>query len=716
MKKCLAFFLFLFSLSLNIQADFKISELKWVKNVGARQTPHGRKIFNVSSFGALSDGVSLNTKAIQAAIDSCSFLGGGIVTFSPGSYLTGSIYLKEGVHLLIPKGVIILGSTDIRDYPEIPTRVAGIEMNWPSALINVLKQKNVLISGEGIIYAQGKTFWNKYWDMRKDYEAKGLRWIVDYDCKRPRTVLVSESEDVTIRNLTFRQSGFWTIQLLYSSYCTVDGATIQNNIDGHGPSTDGVDIDSSSYILVENCDIDCNDDNFCLKSGRDADGLRVNRPTEYVVIRNCLSRAGGGLLTCGSETSGGIRYILAYKLKARGTTVGIRLKSAMNRGGSTDHIYFKDIEMEKVKLAFEATMNWNPAYSYSKLPEEYKGKKIPEHWTKMLQVVEPPELAIPYFRQVYLSDFRVKEADRAIDVEGSNVSWMDHFDFNNIYIEANKAGSVSYARNWTIKDVIIKSKDNLPIQIANCEKVLFPLDKDEKKIFTHVLKLDNKSNSLIVAGKDPEFAFYLPEMAGNLTFGISRGIQSKWLRNASIIRDDIKKGTLIYHVSDPLLGNGSLSFKVIALSQTDGILIEAIGHNLPEGVKLFWSFGGAYGKIIAPNETGILKPVYCKDNVFSVEHNAFTLYYGESMKLKVLQGVMPVNSDIRLSDANNQEKPIDFYNSGKKTIAPALTAILPLQNEKKEYFCIFKHNSIADYNYFMLPNLFENEIKLIKSK
>lgn len=714
MKKCLALFLFLLSLSLNIQADFKISELKWVKNVGARQTPRERKIFNVSSFGALPNGVTLNTKAIQATIDACSLSGGGVVTFSPGSYLTGSIYLKEGVHLQIPKGVIILGSTNIQDYPEIPTRVAGIEMNWPSALINVLGQKNVQISGEGVVNAQGKPFWNKYWNMRKDYETKGLRWIVDYDCKRPRTVLVSESEDVIIRNITFRQSGFWTIQLLYSSYCTVDGVTIQNNIDGHGPSTDGVDVDSSSYILVENCDIDCNDDNFCLKSGRDADGLRVNRPTEYVVIRNCLSRAGGGLLTFGSETSGGIRYVLAYRLKAKGTTVGIRLKSAMNRGGSTDHIYLKDIEMEGVGLAFEATLNWNPAYSYSKLPEEYQGKKIPEHWTKMLQEVEPPELAIPHFNQVYLSDFKVKGADKAIEVEGSNVSWMDHFEFNNIYIEANKAGSVSYARNWTVKNVMIKSKDNLPIKITDCEKVFFLFDKNEKETFSHVLKLGNKSNSLIVAGKYPEFAFYLPEMAGNLKFGVFRGTQSKWLRNASVIKDDIKKGVLIYRISDPLLGSGSLFFKVITLSQTDGILVEAIGNNLPEGVQLFWSFGGAYGKILAPNEAGTLKPVYCKDNVFSVEHNAFTLYYGESMKLKVLQGVMPVNSDIHLSDANNQEKPADFYNSGKKTDAPALTATLPLQNGKKEYFCIFKHNSIADYNYFMLPNLFEDEMKLIK--
>jgi polygalacturonase len=133
---------------------------------------------------------------------------------------------------------------------------------------------------------------------------------------------------VTIKDLTFKRAGFWTIHLLYSQYCSIDGAVIRNNIDGHGPSTDGIDIDSSSRILVENCDIDCNDDNFCLKAGQRCRRLRINRPTEYVVIRNCISRAGGGLLTCGSETSGGIRYVLAHNLKAQGTTVGIRFKSA----------------------------------------------------------------------------------------------------------------------------------------------------------------------------------------------------------------------------------------------------------------------------------------------------------------------------------------------------------------------------------------------------
>jgi polygalacturonase len=222
--------------------------------------------------------------------------------------------------------VLLRGSTSFAGYPEIDTRIAGIEMKWPSALINIIGQKNVAVTGKGKVDAQGKFCWDKYWAMRRDYEAKGLQWIVDYDAKRVRTFLVQSSEDVTLKGLTFSNAGFWTVQLLYSKYLTVDGVTVRNNEDGHGPSTDGIDVDSSSWVLIENCDIDCNDDDFCLKAGRDWDGLRVNRPTEYVVIRKCIARRGSGLLALGSETSGGIGHVLATDVVAKGTGNGFQIK------------------------------------------------------------------------------------------------------------------------------------------------------------------------------------------------------------------------------------------------------------------------------------------------------------------------------------------------------------------------------------------------------
>src|SRR5688572_2280698 len=460
MKVCRKIFFFT---SLSIFFSFNIlsgnaqekTDFSWVKNVGARTKPSSKKVYWVNDYGNTNDSSKVVTAIIQKTIDQCAANGGGIVSFKPGVYLMGSIFLKSGVHLKINKNVLIKGSQNFDDYPEIDTRIAGIEMKWPAALINVINQKNVMVSGEGKVNAQGKFCWDKYWAMRREYEPKGLRWIVDYDAKRVRTFLVQSSSDITLKDLTFSNAGFWTVQLLYSDHLTVDGITIKNNEDGRGPSTDGIDIDSSSWVLVENCDIDCNDDDFCLKAGRDADGLRVNRPTEYVVIRKCIARKGGGLLTLGSETSGGIRHVLAEDLIAKGTGNGFHIKSATTRGGTVEDIHFRNIEMDSVGNAFMYTMNWNPTYSYSNLPAGYSYDSIPAHWKTLLQKVEPAEKGIPKFKNIYVSNVTVNHARKAINASGLDKSTLDNFNFDNVKINAATAGDINYTKNWTMKDVSI---------------------------------------------------------------------------------------------------------------------------------------------------------------------------------------------------------------------------------------------------------------------
>ena len=275
--------------------------------------------FNVKDFGARPDGTTLDTAAIQQAIDTAA-KSGGTVTFDPGTYLTGSLFVKSHVTLQIGAGVTLLGSQDLSDYPVMPTRIAGIEMSWPAALINVYKQSHAAIEGQGTVDGDGKVFWDSYWSLRKKYDAKGLRWAADYDAQRPRLIQVYESQQVRIGGgLHLTRSGFWTVHICYSSKVTVDGINIRNNVGGRGPSTDGVDIDSSRHILVEHADISVNDDALCLKAGRDADGLRVNRPTEDVVIRNSIVRDGAAVITIGSETSGGFRNIEAYNLTGLST-------------------------------------------------------------------------------------------------------------------------------------------------------------------------------------------------------------------------------------------------------------------------------------------------------------------------------------------------------------------------------------------------------------
>ena len=141
---------------------------------------------------AACDGSTLMTDAIQKAIDTAAPKG-GTVTFKPGTYLTGALFLKSGVTFEIPEGVTITGSQDIKDFPELPTRMAGIELTWPAALINVRDAHDVTITGKGTIDENGAVWWKVYADLSKVYVPKGLRWAVDYDAKRVRLSLIQNS-------------------------------------------------------------------------------------------------------------------------------------------------------------------------------------------------------------------------------------------------------------------------------------------------------------------------------------------------------------------------------------------------------------------------------------------------------------------------------------------------------------------------------------------
>lgn len=441
----------------------------WTKEVGARSEPKRKKIFLANAFGAKADGVTNATKAIQKAIHECSRSGGGVVSFEKGEYVTGAVFLKSNVNLKIDKGVTLLGSQDESEYPKLPTRVAGIEMPWPAALINVNDAKNVKVSGGGKIDGRGQLWWDKYWNLRKIYEPKGLRWASDYDAERVRLVVVWKSSDVTLENLSLKRSGFWTVQVAYSDHVTVDGVKISDN---GGPSTDGVNIDSSSYVLIQNCDIDNNDDDICLKAGRDSDGLRVNRPTEFVFIRDNLIRRGGGVVAFGSETSGGIRHVVALNNRAIGTKEGVRFKSAKTRGGYVEDILIRGLKMENVPLPFTFTLNWNPSYSYASIAEGMKD--VPPYWIVLNTPVLPVERGYCQFRNITIENIEVVGANRIFTASGLPDKMIQNVHFSNIIAEGKEAGSIEYANDWTMKNVKIKTDTGDNVKLTNTRNVEVP--------------------------------------------------------------------------------------------------------------------------------------------------------------------------------------------------------------------------------------------------
>jgi len=141
----------------------------------------------------------------------------------------------------------------------------------------------------------------------------------------------------------------------------------------------------------------------------------------------------------------------------------------MIRGGVTEDIHIYNVEMEEVGTAIQASTNWNPNYSYPVLPGEIK--EIPPHWETMLQRVEPPERGIPYFRKVRLSNIQIKTARTAIDAVGAENSLLEDFVLEDVQINARRAGRISYAKNWTFRNVSIKTDDNTGIRIENSNNV-----------------------------------------------------------------------------------------------------------------------------------------------------------------------------------------------------------------------------------------------------
>lgn len=429
---------------------------------------------NAQDFGARGDGVTLNTRALQAAIDAAA-LRRATLRVPAGSYLTGALFLKTGMTLHLERGATLLGSRDLADYPLLPTRVAGIEMRWPAALVNIYGERDVGLTGEGCIDGDGQVFWDSYWALRATYEPRGLRWASDYDCQRPRLVQVFESSGVRIGGdgLLLRRSGFWTLHLCYSEDVTVAGVVIRNNDDAHGPSTDGIDIDSCRRVAIRHADIAVNDDALCLKAGRDADGLRVARPCEDITISDCIVREGAAGLTFGSETSGGFRRITAERIDVHEKVpVGLLFKSTPTRGGFIAGVNIRALRLHGVPVVLRATMNWNPAYSRAAIPEAELANAA-AHWLALARPVQPAQ-GHTHVANVHIQGLQARGAKVAFEVDADAEAPMRHFRFSGMDVQAERGGHVMDVLDWRF-DADCRLQLGAPIAV-NADVALAGLD------------------------------------------------------------------------------------------------------------------------------------------------------------------------------------------------------------------------------------------------
>ena len=302
--------------------------------------------FIITDFGAVADGTTINTGAIQAAIDKCYSEGGGVVIVPKGVFMSGSIFFKEGVDLHIEENGVLKGSVNPDDYPQIGTRWEGEEMVWTSALVNFFNMKDVDLTGKGTIDGSGDEWMQRY--------PRGTQQL---QVGRPRLIGIQNCKDVDVRGLSLKNQACWGLFVLYSRDVFIEGVTIraEHNI----ISSDGIDIDSCKNVHISRCDIDVNDDCIAIKSGKDEDGLRVNRPAEDILIEKCHFRYGHGGVSMGSEMSGGIRNVeIRDCIMDADNWAPIRFKSQPSRGGIVENITYRNLVLNNTRQAFEFNMAW----------------------------------------------------------------------------------------------------------------------------------------------------------------------------------------------------------------------------------------------------------------------------------------------------------------------------------------------------------------------
>lgn len=412
-------------------------------------------ILNVSDFGAVPDGSSLSTLAIQRAIDRAS--AGDTVFIPAGRFLTGSLFLKSHLTLELAERAVLLGSQQLEDYRRTETRVAGIEMPWPAGIVNINQCQEVKVTGAGTIDGQGSVWWHKFWGddenggMLAQYSQKGLRWVVDYECERPRNVVVYQSEAVELSSFTSRESGFWNIHLCYSTCVSLQNVTVNNSA---GPSTDGIDIDSCRHVRVEHCSVSCNDDNICVKSGRGAEAQQLAKTASDIIIRNCELHKGSGI-TLGSETSGGIERVIIEHNHFSGTGVGFRIKSSRNRGGFIRDIVVRHLTLKDVCYPFMLQLNWFPQYSYGQQVSDDQ----PLHWRKLSEGVKGTA-GLTRVENIMISHItsqltHPQRFSRAFFIEGAEECPINQLHFSHIHLQAQEFGKIAGVNNLHFEQVTV---------------------------------------------------------------------------------------------------------------------------------------------------------------------------------------------------------------------------------------------------------------------
>lgn len=382
------------------------------------------KVCAVQQYGAKGDGATLDTAAIQKAIDDCAASGGGVVRLAGAAkFVSAPLVLKSHITVEIAEGTTLEGSSNHDDYPEIDVfREKGRQ-----SLLSATDAEDITIRGGGVIDGRGESWW------------------VNPHQPRPRLIVFDHCKHVLIQNVTVENSPSWQIVPYYSDDLTFRNMKITAPTPA-GHNTDGIDPFSSSHVLIDHVTIDTGDDNVAIKSGQPrSEG--PDAPSHDITIRDCVFLKGHGM-SVGSEVAGGVQHVHVERVQFKGTTQGIRLKSGRDRGGDLSDFTYKDITMEGVGTAIQIT-------------DYYGGDRA----GAVTATTAPLTRLTPHFDGIRIENLKVTGAKVALDVEGLPEAPIKNLVLENVQIEAAKAGKIFYAQVRS-RGLKIEAQDGQPLTVG----------------------------------------------------------------------------------------------------------------------------------------------------------------------------------------------------------------------------------------------------------
>ena len=399
---------------------------KWFYDIKIPELSDLGKQYVLTDYNILDDG-KIHTKEIQNLIDRAYENGGGVIVVPKGTYLTGALFFKQGVNLYIEDGGVLKGSDDIYDYPIMQTRMEGETCPYFAALINADNVDGFKMCGKGTIDGNGLKAWRAFW-LRRKWNPN----CTNKDEQRPRLVYISNSSNVTIADLHLQNSHYWTTHIYKCHHVKYINCNIFSPAKPiKAPSTDAVDIDVCTDVLVKNCYLEVNDDSVVLKGGKGpwADKLPENGSNERILIEDCTYGFCHGCLTCGSESVHNKNIILRrINIKEGKNLLWLKM-----RPDTPQH--YEYISVEDIKGKIDSFININP-------------------WTQFYDLKDRKDVPLSYADNVVMKNCEC-ECNTFFDVKTDESQYiLSDFAFENLQIKAKVNGFDENAiRNVKIKNV-----------------------------------------------------------------------------------------------------------------------------------------------------------------------------------------------------------------------------------------------------------------------